>query len=165
MRQAACLTLERGNGLSGPMTHAPTTHAPRELLPGWRAGLLVLGLYAMLMQAFLGALAGPSHAFSGTGDAVLCVAGQTSSSEASSSEASSNEAPAAPMRHGATDCVCAALCHAAGALPAAAAASLPVAPFAIVLSSRLVDDLASAKHARALPPARAPPRAGFVLIV
>ena len=130
------------------------TRARSEWLPGWRAGLLVLGLYAMLMQAFLAAVAPPMHALAGPDALSLCVSGGESSGEGGQ--------PAHP--HSGKDCVCSALCHAGGWTVAGA-------PWGVIAIERLpvfVELAALAQPAvaytiRATPPARAPPRVAFVL--
>ncbi|MDP2355104.1 MAG: hypothetical protein Q8M31_03475 [Beijerinckiaceae bacterium] len=126
--------------------------ARSETLPGWRAGLLVLGLYAMLLQVFLAGLAGPAHSLAGPDGAVLCVSGEASVP---------GQAPVTP--HAGHECVCAALCHAGGALPGARASFAVVPSFegvAGVLHAALV---VSRADARVHPPARAPPRNDVVL--
>ncbi|MFN3892185.1 MAG: DUF2946 family protein [Beijerinckiaceae bacterium] len=125
----------------------------RELLPGWRAGLLVLGLYAMLLQAFLGALVGPAQALASADRMILC----TSSGEASAP----GHEPATP--HAGHECVCAALCHGAGALAPSQGGQVEILRFEIDLAPPLSPQRAFSLLVRALPPARAPPRNGFVL--
>lgn len=107
----------------------------------------------MLMQAFLGALAAPSHAMTGFGETILCSSGATSASDA----------PSPPSPREARDCGCAALCHMAGALAEPPAIPVAVAPFDILLTGPIAQDRSSSPSPRGLPPARAPPRAGFVL--
>ncbi len=124
------------------------TRARRETLPGWRAGLLVLGLYAMLLQVFLAGLAGPAHSLAGPDGAALCVAGEQSAP---------GQTPAKP--HTGMDCVCAALCHAGGALPGVRETSVSVAK-TFEIGVRVVRGALFVTHAdfRVHPPARAPPR-------
>ncbi len=124
-----------------------------ETLPGWRAGLLVLGLYAMLLQIFLAGLAGPVHSLAGPDGPVLCVSGQASAP---------GQAPATP--HTGHDCVCAALCHVGGALPGVRGASVSVAS-SFDIGARVVHValVVSRADLRVHPPARAPPRTDVVL--
>lgn len=132
------------------------TKARGELLPGWRAGLLVLGLYAMLAQAFFASLAGPAHiAFAGPDGAVLCV----SSADSASSER--EQTPAKP--HTGHDCVCAALCHGGHVPVPALAAGIVILRLATAGAPAVLDQLAFSAFPRVLPPARGPPHAGFVL--
>lgn len=121
-----------------------------DILPGWRAGLLVLGLYATFLQAFFAGLVGPVHAWAGLEGAAICVAG-------TAQEAESGPQPVGPQT--AHDCVCVAMCHAAGALPGRTASSAaPVAILAPAAATLLRERLPGAV-ARALPPARGPPGA------
>lgn len=127
-------------------------HARSETLPGWRAGLLVLGLYAMLLQAFFAGLAGPAHSLPGPDGAALCVAGELSAP---------GQAPAKP--HTGMDCVCASLCHAGGALPGERASVPAAQPFDTGISVVHVTLVVSRADHRVNPPARAPPRTEVVL--
>ena len=128
------------------------TQQRRELLPGWRAGLLVLGLYAMLLQAFFAGLAGPSHA-APFEPGVTC-------SQAAQGHSAGQE-PASP--NVAHDCVCPALCHSGGMAPGAAAqAFAPVARFADVDLPPAWEHVAG-PYLNVAPPARAPPHVGFVI--
>jgi hypothetical protein len=125
----------------------------RDLLPGWRAGLLVLGLYAMLLQAFFAGLAAPMHA-AAFDPGVTCV---------SAAEAQSSQGEKPTPLHRAHDCVCPALCH-PGGLPSNAVASVPA--FYAQAAARALPDAwlhIPATSMRYPPPARAPPHAGFVL--
>ncbi len=125
-----------------------------ETLPGWRAGLLVLGLYAMLLQVFLAGLAGPAHSLAGPDGAVLCVSGDEASMP--------GQAPATP--HTGHDCVCAALCHVGGALPGVRGASVAVAPsFDLGANVVHVALVVLCADVRVHPPARAPPCTDLVL--
>lgn len=116
----------------------------------WRVGLVVLALYAMLAQSFVGALAGPAQpAFADAG--VICLT--------PGAEGAPGEAPA-PARHGPHDCVCPALCHGAVALIASAAA--PGEPAGVDAPAAIPG--LHAVHLvsiRSLPPARGPPHFGF----
>jgi hypothetical protein len=133
------------------------THARGDILPGWRAGILILGLYAMFLQAFLAGLAGPAHAHgpAAPGDAGgICVTGVDHAPQA-------GEAPAAPQTFHA--CVCPTMCHAAGALPVAGAPFTVRLAFLSAVHSGVRDVSGAQTPARLSPPARAPPHAGFVL--
>lgn len=130
------------------------TRARSEWLPGWRAGLLVLGLYAMFMQAFFAAAAPSAHVLAGPDALSLCISGDSSADRGQ---------PAQP--HTGKDCVCSALCHAGGGAVAAAPGGL----VAIERSPIIVELAAPTRHVdaysvRATPPARAPPRVVFVLL-
>lgn len=127
-------------------------HARSETLPGWRAGLLVLGLYAMLLQIFFAGLAGPAHSLAGPDGAVLCVAGEPSAT---------GQAPEKP--HTGLDCVCAALCHAGGALPGVRTTVAVARIFSDVAKTRHVARAGSRAELCNHPPARAPPCNDLVL--
>lgn len=128
------------------------TRARSEWLPGWRAGLLVLGLYAMFMQAFFTAASPPTHVLAGPDTLALCVSGDASTG---------GQKPVHP--HSGKDCVCSALCHAGvGAVAAAPVAFVTVERFAVVIQLAALSPIATANNLRATPPARAPPREAFV---
>jgi hypothetical protein len=129
------------------------TQGRREIIPGWRAGLLVLGFYAMFLQSFFAALAGPVHIAVGPDGASICV-----------SSAAVPEKSQEPLKaHTGQDCVCAALCHgAAGALGRAPFTTITLLKFSIASAATHADRGVNATNQRALPPARAPPREVFV---
>lgn len=129
------------------------TRARSEWLPGWRAGLLVLGLYAMFMQAFLTALSPPVHALNAPDAATLCLTGEPSADGGK---------PAQP--HTGKDCVCSALCHLGiGALAGASGVVVIIERLPLLVEVAVQASRASAASIRATPPARAPPREAFVL--
>jgi hypothetical protein len=129
------------------------TQAQREIIPGWRAGLLVLGFYAMFLQSFFAALAGPVHTAAGPDGASICVS--------SAALPEKSQEPVKP--HTGQDCVCAAMCHgAAGGLGHAPFATTTLLKFSIASATTYADRSVNASIQRALPPARAPPREGFV---
>lgn len=132
------------------------TQARRELIPGWRAGLLVLGLYAMLLQSFFVSLAGPAHVAFGPDGAVLCV------SSADSAPSGRERAPVTP--HAGHDCVCAALCHGGHVPVPALEAGMVTLRLAIAGAPTVRDQFASLAFSRVLPPARGPPRDRFVVL-
>jgi hypothetical protein len=129
------------------------TQARREFLPGWRSGLLVLGLYAMLLQAFFAGLAGPLHAAPGFDAGVTC-------SEAAEG-ASSAQGPAG--QHQAHDCVCPALCHAGGLLTGADVHRMAFDVHSLAVGVTAIWAHIASSSQRLAPPARAPPHAGFVV--
>ena len=111
----------------------------------WRSGFFVLAVYAMLLQAFFGAIvtaaqAHPGMAFDGS---ALCVG------------ASGAPDPASPMTHDRS--CCAAACH-VGSLWAPApppAATPPCVALSVELPQPPV--AMASRVARVMPPARGPP--------
>lgn len=111
----------------------------------WRSGLFVLAVYAMLLQAFFGAIvtaaqAHPGVAFDGS---ALCVG------------ASGASDPASPVSHDRS--CCAAACHVGGLwVPAPPpAATPPCVTLGVDLAPARV--AAASRVARVTPPARGPP--------
>lgn len=130
------------------------TRARSEWLPGWRAGLLVLGLYAMLLQAFLAVVTPPARALIGPDPVALCVSVESSID---------GGAPSHP--HTGEDCICSALCHSGGGTIAGARGGvIGIERFPVLVETTVPAHSTGANQDRATPPARAPPHEAFVII-
>ncbi|HEY8580729.1 MAG TPA: hypothetical protein VIL72_12640 [Beijerinckiaceae bacterium] len=118
-----------------------------------RQGLFVLAVYAMLLQAFFGALA-PAHAApTGFSAAELCL------------DAAGPDAPHGPAHPHGASCPCAAACHVGGLAlppPPAPAAQAP-ARIVRVLAPPWSDLRPSAREGSVRPPVRGPPHAPIVV--
>lgn len=119
---------------------------------GLQAGLLILGLYALLAQAFLAGVMGGAHAGARPGADIHALEGYLICAPSGQSDAG-QQTPTAPAHT--HNCACPTLCHSA-ALPLAVAAV--VAPYgqsaAVPLAS--APGLAAGPSVR-VPQARAPP--------
>lgn len=119
---------------------------------GLQAGLLILGLYALLAQAFLAGVMGGAHAGARPGADIHALEGYLICAPSGQSDAGQQTPPAPAHTH---NCACPTLCHSA-ALPLALAAIAAPHPWPAVAAPGSAPGLTAGPSVR-VPQARAPP--------